>query len=196
MREARVLAHLLDRDDELARLNDGACIDGHPLVLHGRIRFTRDRCLVDGGIAADNAAVDNDLLARMRSDDVAGLDLLDRHLALHLAIDEPDIALVEGQQARDLRAGALGRIAREHLRTIRDGEQRQARFRLAGEHRGDDGRSRQCVGIRAVFLDHALHAVLDELARDGEHQQAAHDLHAPEELRRRALQDLHAGKAG
>ena len=183
MREARILADLLDGDDEFACLHDRARVDRRTLVLHGRVRLARNGCLIDGGIAADDAAIDDDLLAGVRGDDVAGLDLLNRHLALDLAVNQPDVALVKRQQAGNLRAGALCCIAREHLGAVGDGQQRQARFRLAGEHRGNDGRGGQRIGIRAVILDHALDAVLDELACNREHEQAARDFHAEEELR-------------
>ena len=196
MRKARVLTDLLDGDDEFACLHDRARVDRRTLVLHGRVRLARNGCLIDGGIAADDAAIDDDLLTSVRGDDVARLDLFDRHFALHLTVDQPDVALVEGQQAGDLRAGALCCVAREHLGTVGDGQQRQARFRLAGEHRGNDGRGRQRISVRTVVLDHALDAVLNKLARNREHKQAARDFHAEEELRRGALQDLHAGKAG
>lgn len=164
-------------------------------MLHGRIGLTCDRCLIDGGIAGDDAAIDDDLLTGMRGDDIAGFDLFDGYLALDLSIDEPYVALIEREQAGNMAARAFCRVARQHFRTVGNGKQRQARFRLAGQYRSDDSRRRQCISIGLMILDHALYAILDELAGNAEHEQDPDDLEAQEELRLRAAQDFHAGKA-
>ena len=195
MREARVLADFLDRDDELARLDDGARIDGRILVLHGRVRLARDRRLVDGGRAREHAAVDDDLLARMRRNRVARAYLLDGNLALDAVLDTPDIALVEREQARNLRARTFGGVARQHLRAIRERQQRQARLGLSREHGRDDRRRRQRVGVECMLLQRPADAVCDELSCEEHRQEAARDLRRGEKLRRRLAQNLHGRKA-
>ena len=149
MRETRVLADFLNGDDELARLDDGARIDGRILMFHGRIRLARNRRLVDGSRTSEHAAVDDDLLARMRRNRITRTHLLDGNLALDAILDAPDIALIERKQPRNLRARTLGRVARQHFRAIRERQQRQARLGLACEHGRDDRRRRQRVGVEA-----------------------------------------------
>ena len=68
-------------------------------MLHRGAGFARDGRLRHRRIAAQDVTVDDDLLPRVRRDDVAGANLLHGNFALDLvfarALDKPDIALIE-----------------------------------------------------------------------------------------------------
>ena len=164
-------------------------------MFHGRIRLARNRRLVDGSRTSEHAAVDDDLLARMRRNRITRTHLLDGNLALDAILDAPDIALIERKQPRNLRARTLGRVARQHFRAIRERQQRQARLGLACEHGRDDRRRRQRVGVECMLLQRPADAVCDELSREEHRQEAARNLRRDEKLRRRLAQNLHCRKA-
>ena len=92
--QGRIGADLLDADDQVARFDDAAGIDRRFFLLDGRVRFARNGRLVDGGIAADDAAVDTDLFAQVDGDEVAPLQRFDGDFSFMAVFDEPDVALV------------------------------------------------------------------------------------------------------
>ena len=92
--QGRIGADLLDADDQVARFDDAAGIDRRFFLLDGRVRFARNGRLVDGGIAADDAAVNTDLFAQVDGDEIAPLQRFDGDLAFMAVFDEPDVALV------------------------------------------------------------------------------------------------------
>ena len=199
VRERGIAAHLLHRNDELARLNYAARIDRCALALHRRRGFARDGCLRHRRITAQDAPVDDNLFPCVHGNRVAGADLLHGHLPLNLAVgrlfDKPDIALSERKQPRNMRAGFLRCIACQHLRTVAECEEHEARLRFSREHRGNDRRRCQCVGIRLAVADQPADPRLDKVARDAEHKQGAQDLNRGKDLRRAAPQELHRRKA-
>ena len=99
MCERRIAAHLLHCNDELPRLDHATGIDRRALMLHRRRGLARDGGLRHRRIAAQDAPVDRNLLTRVDGDDIAGAHLVDRHLALDLAVrrllNKPHIALPE-----------------------------------------------------------------------------------------------------
>ena len=131
----------------------------------------------------------------MRRNRIACMHLLDRNLALDAILDAPDIALVEREQPRNLRARTLGGIARQHLGAIRKRQEREARLGLACEHGCDDRCCRQRVGVELMLLERPLDAVRDELSRKEHRQKAPRNLRRGEKLRRRLAQNLHGRKA-
>ena len=130
VREGGVAADLLHGDHDLARLDDAARVDGRARLLHRGAGFTRDGRLCHRRVTAQDVTVDDNLLPRVRRDDVAGANLLHGNLAFDLifalTLDEPDIALVEREQSRDLRARLLRRVVREHLRAVAEDEEHEA----------------------------------------------------------------------
>ena len=195
VRERCVLARLLNLDDELADLDDGTRVDRRLLPLHRGVRLARDRSLVHGSLSADDAAIDTDHLARVRRDAVADLHGFDGDLALHAAVDEPDKALVHVQKTRDLLLRALCSVGSQHFGAVRQREQREARLGLSCEHGGDDRRARQRIGVRSAILHQTHNAILEKVARDRQHEEAAEDLHACECLGRQLFERLHAREA-
>ena len=131
----------------------------------------------------------------MRRDAVADLHGLDRDLALHTAVNEPDEALVHVQKAGNLLLRALRCVGGQHLSAVRQRQQREARFGLACEHGGDNRRTRQRVGVRAALFHHAHDAVLEEVARDGQDEETAEHLHARKGFGRELFKRLHAREA-
>ena len=136
-------------------------------MLHRGCRFARDGCLRHRRITAQDTPVDHNLLARVHGDRITGAHFLHGHLALDLAVrrlfDEPDIALSEREESRDMRTRLLRRIARQHLRAVAECEQHEARLGLACEHGGDDRRRRQRIRIRLPILDQTADPRLDEI---------------------------------
>ena len=55
-------------------------------------------------------------------------------------------------------------VARQHLRTVAECEEHEARLRLAREHGGYDRRRRQRICIRLPILDQSADPRLDEVA--------------------------------
>ena len=179
--EGGIAADFLHGDHDLARLDDAARVDGRARLLHRRAGFARDGRLRHRRVAAQDVTVDDDLLPRVRRDDVAGAYFLHGNLALNLvfslALNEPDKSLIERKQSRDLRACLLRRVVRQHLGTVAEDEEHEARLGLAREHRGNDGRRRERVRVRFAVADEPLDAGLDEFARDGDDEQSTQYFH-------------------
>ena len=199
MGKRRIAAYLFHRNDEFPRLDNAARVNRCPLVLHRRRGFARDGGLCHRCVTAQDTPVNHNLLTRVHSDDVSRAHLLDGHLSFDLAVrrlfDEPDIALPKREQSRDVRARLLRRIARQHLRTVAEGKEHEARLGLACKYRGDDSRRRQRICIRLPILNQSADSRLDEVARDAEHEQRAQHRHRRKELGGTALQQLHRCKA-
>ena len=70
-----------------------------------------------------------------------------------------------------MRACLLRRIARQHLRTVAECEQHEARLGLARKHGGNHRRRCQRVCIRLTILDQTADSRLDEIARDAQNKQ-------------------------
>ena len=162
--QGRVGADLFDADDQVARFDDAARIDRRFFLLNSRIGFARNGGLVDGGIAADDAAVDADLFAQVDGDEVAPLQRFDRDLAFMAVFDEPDVALVQFEEARNLTACLFGSVFGHHFGPVRQSQEGQARFGLAGQDGRSDCRRRQGIGIGLMVLYEPHDAVLNVTA--------------------------------
>ena len=70
----------------------------------------------------------------MRRNRITDLDLFHGNFFLGIALHQPYIALVQGQQSGNMGTRLFGGIAGKHFRTIGKRQQRQTRFRLTGQH--------------------------------------------------------------
>lgn len=78
--------------------------------------------------------------------------------------DEPDVALVQFEEARNLTACLFGSVFGHHFGPIRQGQEGQARFWLASQDGRSGCRRRQGIGIGLMVLYEPHDAVLNVAA--------------------------------
>ena len=100
----------------------------------------------------------------MDGNEVAPLQRFHRDFAFPAVFDEPDVALVQFEEARNLAACLFGGVFRHHFSAVRQGQEGQARFRLTCQDRCSHSRCRQGIGIGLMVFYESHDAVLNVTA--------------------------------
>ena len=100
----------------------------------------------------------------MDGNEVAPLQRFHRDFAFPAVFDEPYVALVQLEEARNLTACFFSSVFRHHFSAVGKSQERQARFRLTCQDRRSHSRCRQGIGIGLMVFYESHDTVLNVTA--------------------------------